>query len=186
MNVAPRPIAFETDPRHQLPAPTGDPIAAADDGALIDACSNAVTRAVERAGPSVVNIEVQGTVPTPGPRSGPRREGGSGSGFLFTPDGLILTNSHAVHGARRIEVTVQDGRHLEASSVGDDPDTDLAVLRVSGDELIAAAPGDSAGLLRPSPPPPTGTDAGRADPGLESRPARADNGRGPDRRRPGR
>jgi S1-C subfamily serine protease len=113
---------------------------------LLDAYSNAVMHAVERAGPSVVNIEVHGLERPAGPRRAPRPEGGSGSGFLFTPDGLILTNSHVVHGARRIEVTVQDGRHLEASLVGDDPDTDLAVVRVTGDDLVAASLGDSAGL----------------------------------------
>ena len=117
-----------------------------DDGALLDAYSRAVTHAVEKAGPSVVNIDMHGAeAPS---RSRPRAEGGSGSGFLFTPDGLILTNSHVVHGARRIEVTVQDGRHLEASLVGDDPDTDLAVIRVSGEDLRPVALGDS-GALRP-------------------------------------
>ena len=146
MCVASSPIASDPlQPQHGRP-PTGHRSMSGEDGALLDAYSSAVTRAVDRAGPSVVNIEVHGIERPPGARRGPRPEGGSGSGFLFTPDGLILTNSHVVHGARRIEVTVQDGRHLEASLVGDDPDTDLAVVRVSGDELAAAALGDSAGL----------------------------------------
>ena len=146
MRVASSPVASDPlQPEHHRP-PTGNRGPSAEDAALLDAYSNAVTRAVERAGPSVVNIEVHGIERAPGPRRGPRPEGGSGSGFLFTPDGLILTNSHVIHGARRIEVTVQDGRHLEASLVGDDPDTDLAVVRVTGDELVAAALGDSAGL----------------------------------------
>ena len=68
----------------------------------------------DRAGPSVVNIDVHGARRAPTPASRPASRGRSGSGFLFTPDGLILTNSHVVHGAKRIEVTVQDGRHLEA------------------------------------------------------------------------
>ena len=146
MCVASSPIASDPlQPQHGRP-PTGHRSMSGEDGALLDAYSSAVTRAVDRAGPSVVNIEVHGIERPPGARREPRPEGGSGSGFLFTPDGLILTNSHVVHGARRIEVTVQDGRHLEASLVGDDPDTDLAVVRVSGDELAAAALGDSAGL----------------------------------------
>jgi S1-C subfamily serine protease len=150
MPVAPSSIAFDSEPRqpsaqHRRSAPP-DPPAPADDDALLDAYSSAVTRAVQRAGPSVVNIEVHGIERPRGPRRESRPQDGSGSGFLFTPDGLILTNSHVVHGARRIEVTVQDGRHLEASLVGDDPDTDLAVIRVTGDDLVAAALGDSAGL----------------------------------------
>jgi S1-C subfamily serine protease len=120
------------------------------DAPLLDAYSRAVTGAVERVSPSVVNIEVHQSAGRS--RSGePHERRGGGSGFVFTPDGLILTNSHVVHDARRIEVTLADGRRMPASAIGDDPASDLAVIRIDEprvDEpgLIAAALGDSQAL----------------------------------------
>lgn len=113
---------------------------AVDDGVLLDAYSQAVTRAAETVSRSVVNIDVQKRVS--GRRdSQPVR--GNGSGFLFTPDGYILTNSHVVHDAVDLEVTLQDGRRVSAAPVGDDPDSDLAVIRIHGSNLMPVQLGDS-------------------------------------------
>lgn len=112
------------------------------DGALLDAYSGAVTGAVERISPSVVHIAVSQAAGRT--RSGePRERQGGGSGFVFTPDGLILTNSHVVHEATRISAALADGRHMPATLIGEDPASDLAVVRVDEPGLVAAALGDS-------------------------------------------
>ena len=130
----------ESDPK------TGGAERTATDDSLLDAYSTAVTGAVEHMTPSVVNIEVHQTAGRT--RSGePRERRGGGSGFVFTPDGLILTNSHVVHEAARIAVTLADGRRMPATVIGDDPASDLAVIRLDQPHgepgVTAAALGDS-------------------------------------------
>jgi S1-C subfamily serine protease len=107
---------------------------AAEDLVLLDAYSRAVVGAVDKVGPAVLHLQVSGL------KDG---AGGAGSGVVFTPDAYVLTNSHVVSGARKIEATLPDGRSLVASPVGDDPDTDLAVLRLDGEAPNFARLGDS-------------------------------------------
>ncbi|MBI3710142.1 MAG: trypsin-like peptidase domain-containing protein [Proteobacteria bacterium] len=126
-------------------AQPGPAAEAFDDGFLLDAYSKAVTGAVDRVGPAVVHLGVTMPVAAPAASNGPERERqGAGSGVVVAPDGLILTNSHVVHGASAIVVTTPDGRTMEARALGDDPDTDLALVRVVPSvTLLAARLGDS-------------------------------------------
>jgi S1-C subfamily serine protease len=109
------------------------------DESLLDAYSQAVTRVVDDVSPAVVKIEGQR-------RRGRMSEGGSGSGFLFTSDGFILTNSHVIAGAASLVATLPAGERFDAAVVGDDPDSDLAVLRVNGAGLPFVHLGDSSAV----------------------------------------
>jgi S1-C subfamily serine protease len=130
---------LDHSPTTEAPLPPTAPDA--DDRELLDAYSRAVIDVVDRLGPAVVRIDVRS-------RDDDRRAG-SGSGVIVAPDGLVLTNSHVVGGASRIALTTIDGRSLDARVVGDDPDSDLALVRVDAPVTLPAAPlGDSKRLKR--------------------------------------
>ncbi|MGH7577226.1 MAG: S1C family serine protease [Longimicrobiales bacterium] len=117
------------------------------DGELFDAYSRAVVNAAERVGPAVVRVDVERKVSVRTRRGTSQRDvAGHGSGFIFTPDGFILTNSHVVKGAGVVRVEIPDGRSVAAEVIGDDPDTDVAVLRISAGDLTWAELGDSGAL----------------------------------------
>jgi S1-C subfamily serine protease len=107
------------------------------DGPLLDAYSKAVVAAAERVGPAVAHLAVEL------PR---RARHGSGSAFAFTPDGLLVTNSHVVHAARAVRASFADGSTYDAQVIGDDPDTDIAVIRIGAAGLPTAPLGSSRGL----------------------------------------
>src|SRR3989449_2054907 len=115
------------------------------DDDVMDAYSRAVITAAEKVSPSVVYIEVEQRVSNRRPNIPrmPQERRGSGSGFIFTPDGFILTNSHVVHGAKKIEVTLAEGHRHQADLIGDDPDTDLAVIRINAPNLVPAQLGEA-------------------------------------------
>ena len=112
------------------------------DHELLDAYSRAVIHAVERVAPAVVSIDVR----APGAARRSHAQAGSGSGFVFATDGLILTNSHVVDGAASIDVTLPDGRECPADLIGQDRDTDVAVIRITASDLSAVEFGDSQAL----------------------------------------
>jgi S1-C subfamily serine protease len=141
--------AFIDDRAHEISGDGASPapgaLAGGNDYALLDAYSRTVIGALERVKQAVVFISVDRSVPGEAGRRGMR--GASGSGFLFTPDGYLLTNSHVVHGGAAVSVTLEDGSTHEASVVGDDPSTDLAVLRIGSMEPLPHAElGESAKL----------------------------------------
>ncbi len=135
-----------THPIDTTPAPASS---AGSDAALLDSYSRTIVGVAEQVSPSVVKIDVQGAPPPPGRRRPPRSPDeatGSGSGFIFTPDGLVLTNSHVVNGAKKIDVSLSDGRRLPTNLVGEDPDTDIAVLRISDSGLVPVTFGESSSV----------------------------------------
>src|SRR2546428_6491045 len=110
---------------------------------LLDEYSRTVVGAADRVAPAVVNIDIKQRLSS---QRGSREIGGSGSGFIIAPDGFILTNSHVVHDATQITVNLPDGRNYAAQLVGDDPDTDLAVVRIDAPQLVHVRLADSENL----------------------------------------
>jgi len=136
----PFPIASDDALPRESPFPSA---AAAEEAELLDAYSRAVTSAVRKVGPAVVNIESRFSAAGNTRRGRDHGTRATGSGLIFTPDGFILTNSHVVHEARSLRVTLADGRDAAAELVGDDPHTDLAVIRIDAPDLTAGVLGDS-------------------------------------------
>lgn len=118
------------------PRPGGTSPAAPRDADLLDAYSQAVIGVVEKVGPAVISVT--------GPRG--QRSDGMGSGFIVTPDGYAITNSHVAHGRQQLAATTQEGDLLDAVLVGDDPATDLALIRIAARDLPYAELGDSDSL----------------------------------------
>lgn len=119
-----------------LEDPSSARSSAANDLAAFDAYSRAVIGAVEKVGPAVLHLQVENG----------RGHGGAGSGVVFTQDGYVLTNSHVIAGGKRVTASFADGRASGTTIIGDDPDTDLAVLRLDGEAPLAARLGSARGL----------------------------------------
>ena len=117
-----------------------------DDAPLLDAYSGAVIGALERVAPAVTFIEV--TAPDRAGARARRAERASGSGFLFTPDGYLLTNSHVVDGSDEITVRLNDDTRFNADLVGNDPDSDLAVLRIGHPNALPYAEFGDSSILK--------------------------------------
>jgi S1-C subfamily serine protease len=127
----------EPPPRVEPSRPVAvNPAQPVDDANLLDAYSQAVVRVVETVGRAVIGVM--------GPRG--KQQGGQGSGFIITPDGYALTNSHVAHGRDKLSATTQDGDRLDAELIGDDPSTDLALIRLNAPDLPICTLGDSAAL----------------------------------------
>jgi S1-C subfamily serine protease len=128
---------FELNSQIEFSEPVAEPVAS--DGELLDAYSGAVTTIADRVGPAVVRVE----------HAAGKGRGGMGSGVVISPDGLVLTNSHVVDGARELRLTDTEGRIMEARLIGEDADTDLALLRAGAARNLASAMlGDSKKLRR--------------------------------------
>jgi len=127
---------------HEGQAPAIPP----DEGQALDAYSQVVTRVVDLVSPAVVSVGMARPAPDRLQRRGIAELRGAGSGLVIAPDGYVLTNSHVVRKADRIEARFQDGRALPARIVGDDPHSDLAVLQVADSGLSTVALGDSSKL----------------------------------------
>jgi S1-C subfamily serine protease len=128
-------VSSSTDPIQSLSTPNN---ATPTDGELLDAYSRTVTGVAQRVSDAVVHLKVTKKQPANQRPQQPRNPGdpnGSGSGFIISSDGFLVTNSHVVNGAERIEAALPDGRQFAARVVGDDPATDIAVVKIDGDNL---------------------------------------------------
>lgn len=135
-------LAYTLDSEPSEPAAAQPLRAPANDDVLLDAYSQAVTAVADAVGPAVMRVDTRS-------REGGAGRGGTGSGVVIAPDGLVLTNAHVVNGAREVRLTDTEGRTTEARLLGIDPDTDLALLRADAARSLAFAPlGDSKSLRR--------------------------------------